>query len=328
MKMALETTLYDVIIVGGGTAGCVIASRLSENSSLSVLLLEAGPDNTADPRINTPLRIREVFGHPDYDWGYRSVPQSQADNRVFEQTRGQMLGGSSAINSHSLVYPNRAMHDAWAEIAGDEAWSWENMQRFYQRFQTVQMQNESHKALNPLETNGPIQASYPRKLSKLQTAWEEAFKELGAFHSRSGIDGQAIGGTTTTNAVDGRDGKGERSHAGKAYLEGARTRDNLTILTKTCVKKVVLEHTDNSQGTLRATGVMLDRNGQPILAKARREIVLCGGVFGSPQLLELSGIGNKDVLTQAGIQCLLDLPGVGGMAKAPPKYYVFFFWLT
>lgn len=230
----------------------------------------------------------------------------------FSRREDECWGGSWAINSHSLVFPNRATLDSWADIARDGAWSWVEMQRFYDKFQTVQASDKTKHSTTTLPTEGPIQASYPRNLNKLQRAWEEAFKALGCFHTGYGTDGQGIGGTTTTNAIDGQDGKGERSHAGKAYLQTARGHDNLTIVTEARVKKVNFERTSGAQSTLRATSVLYEKDGHSVSASATREVVLCAGVFGSPQFLEVSGIGNQKVPDTAGVECLLHLPSVGG----------------
>lgn len=306
---------FDIIIVGGGTAGCVLASRLSSVSHLNVLLLEAGPDNNADPKVSTPLASRRMFSDPKYDWDFRTVPQVGLDGRVIHQTRGRMIGGSSAINSHSLVYPNRAMHDAWAEIAGDDRWSWERMQRFYKTFQTVQIpegtENNS-STVEPVEC-GPIQASYPRQMHILQSAWEDVFRSLGAYSDQDGVSGRAMGGLTTTNAIDGRSMRGERSHSGNSFLKPALGRVNLTVETDARVKRVVFqEHDSGYTKPLQAIGVEYEKGGTTLLASANKEVILCGGAFGSPQILELSGIGSRQILENAGVQCLIDLPGVGG----------------
>lgn len=306
---------FDIIIVGGGTAGCVLASRLSSVSHLHVLLLEAGPDNNADPKVSTPLTTRRMFNDPKYDWGFRTTPQVGLNGRIIEQTRGRMIGGSSAINSHSLVYPNRAMHDAWAEIAGNQRWSWERMEPFYEKFQTVQVPDVTGKSSLTVEpgTCGPIQASYPRHMNTLQRAWEDVFRSLGAYSDHDGASGRAIGGVTTTNAIDGRDMRGERSHSGNSYLKPALGRVNLTVETEARVKRVVFqEQGSGDRKSLQAIGVTYEKGGITLSVRANKEVILCAGAFGSPQILELSGIGSRGILETAGVQCLVDLPGVGG----------------
>lgn len=312
---ATSTASFDIIIVGGGTAGCVLASRLSANSHLSILVLEAGPDNNADPKVSTPLTSRRMFKDPNYDWDYRTVPQVGLNGRVIEHTRGRMIGGSSAINSHSLVYPNRAMHDAWAEIARDQRWSWDRMEPFYKKFQTVQVPEVTGEGVPKTqpETSGPIQASYPRDMNILQKAWEDVFRSVDAFSDQDGISGRSMGGVTTTNAIDARAMRGERSHAGNSFLQPASVRRNLVIETGATVKRVDFRESD-SGGTrsIQAVGVTYEKGGITLSVRASKEIILCAGAFGSPQILELSGIGNKSVLEKASVQCLLDLPGVGG----------------
>lgn len=306
---------FDIIIVGGGTAGCVLASRLSSVSHLNILVLEAGPDNNADPKVSTPLTSRRMFSDPKYDWDFQTIPQDGLDGRVIQQTRGRMIGGSSAINSHSLVYPNRAMHESWAEIAGDKRWSWERMERFYKTFQTVQARevtDQGHATVEA-ETGGSIQASYPRQMHILQNAWEDVFRSLGAFSDQDGISGRAMGGLTTTNAIDGRDMRGERSHSGNSFLKPALGRTNLTVETDAIVHRVIFqEHSSGDTKTRQAVGVTYEKGGVTLSVRANKEIILCAGAFGSPQILELSGIGSKVILENVGVQCLVDLPGVGG----------------
>lgn len=282
---------FDVIIVGGGTAGCVMASRLSTIPRLRILLLEAGADRNEDPKVQTPLSSRRMFKDPNYDWSYETVPQVNLNNRVIEQTRGRMIGGSSAINSHSLVFPNVDMHDTWASMIGDAKWSWEQMKDHYSTFQNY------------------IKASYPLKPNQLQTAWEDVFAALNVKCQREGSSGRCFGGFTTTNAIDNRPGKGERSHASNAYLRPLIGRDNLVVETNTMVERVLFER---RSGTMTAIGVIYEKGGQRSFVKAKKEVVITAGAFGSPQLLELSGIGRRKVLEAANVECLIDLRGVGG----------------
>lgn len=295
---------YDVIIVGGGAAGCVLAARLSSRAThLNFLLLEAGPDNNDDFLVRTPAISRRMFGQENYDWCLRSIPQAGLTGREIMQTRGKMLGGSSAINSHSLVYPNREMHDAWASMVGDQRWTWDGIENCYEKFQHITNEDGSTDSFR-----GPIQASFPVKLNRLQHAWNDAFEELNAT-ATDPLKGQAVGGTTTTNAIDSRPGRGERSHAGDAYLTPAKEQPNLTVRTVSLVEKIALR---KEKSELRVEGVYYTSAGQHLFTKATREVILCAGVFGSPQLLELSGIGQRAVLDAAGVKPVLELPGVGG----------------
>lgn len=304
---------FDIIVVGGGTAGCVLAFRLSATAHLRILLLEAGSDHNEDAKVKTPLASRQMFRDPNYDWNFETEPQIAMGNRVFEHTRGRMLGGSSAINSHSLVFPNKDMHDTWARIVADERWCWEQMKEFYSRFYEEIRPTSDVRGSAETETEKPIKASFPRQLNKLQKTWEDVFEALGMKSKNDGVSGKCFGAFTATNAIDSRPGKGERSHAGIAYLQPALSRSNVVVETNALVERVVFQTRSCSDSTpLTAIGVHYEKNGQKIFAKASREVILCAGAFGSPQILELSGVGSRKILENAGVECLLDLPGVGG----------------
>ncbi|KAJ4262889.1 hypothetical protein NW762_006502 [Fusarium torreyae] len=220
-----------------------------------------------------------------------------------------MLGGSSGINSHSLVFPNKAMHEAWAEMSGDDRWGWERIKHCYSRFQTEQQHTflgESSK------TDGPVQASFPRKLSTLQKAWEAAFENLGASSVSDGPSGEAQGGFTTRNAIDSRPGQSIRSFASNAYLDPVLGRQNLVVICGANVEKIIFEDNGHGgDGGLRAVGVIYEYAGKSTVATANREVIVCAGAVGSPKILEHSGLGDKNFLEALGIRCLVDLPGVG-----------------
>lgn len=303
---------FDVIIVGGGTAGCVLAAKLSALPHLRVLLLEAGINRNDDIKVRTPGLSRSMMGDSDYDWDFATTPQIELENRVIRQTRGRMIGGCSAINSHSLLFPNTAMHEAWARLCGDDRWNWEQMKDCYHKFMQVQIEDEELAAKAP--SHGPVQASYPKDVHVLHKAWEEVFEGLGALCNYEDQVEVKVGGFTATNAIDARLGIGERSHSGKAYLSPVMGRPNLVIAEGALAERILVEKKESGTGTeLYAKGVHYQQAGRSVFATAEFEVVLCAGVFGSPQILELSGIGQRSVLAQAGIECLLELPGVGGM---------------
>lgn len=302
----MEESTHDIIIVGGGTAGCLLASRLSSQSNLDILLLEAGENRNDDPKVLTPLISRRMFGDPAYDWCFETLDQPELGGRTIQQTRGRMIGGSSAINSHSLVYPNKAMHDTWAQLAGSQIWSWKNMAKYYQAFHSEQTRGGKPETT---ETDPKIQATYPAGMNTLQQAWEDVFHELGARSQKPGVSGEAIGGVTTTNAIDS---SGRRSFAGNTFLASDKIRESLRVETSATVRKVVLEESAHGESIKKAVGVIYEREGKTIFARGKREVILCAGVFGSPQILELSGIGNPRFLEKAGVQCIVQLRGVGG----------------
>lgn len=228
--------------------------------------------------------------------------------------RGRLLGGSSAINSFALIYPSEAGADAWVEL-GNKGWEWSNLAPYYAKFQTLN--NPSPEAKEQLSINylghnkngfsGPIQASFPGEILPQQQAWINTFQTLGMSDVTDPLMGNAIGGHIASCHVthDTR----ERSHAGNAYFDPVRTRSNLHLHTNATVQKIIFEQEDGQQAT--ATGISYLHNGHAHQISARREVILAAGAFGSPQLLELSGIGSPTLFHSHGIEVVYDNANVG-----------------
>ncbi len=335
--MSSDTTAadtFDVIIIGGGTAGSLLAARLSSYPSIQILVLEAGENRNEDANVRTPGLARNLLGNPSYDWQFQTTPEPGLNGRVIQQPRGKLWGGSSAINSHVLAYPSRGYHDAWSGLLGSgegvvgERWDWEGVGKYYRKFQKVQEPSEEVKRDLGIECLGSegtrsddidgekrqgvgrVQASFPVTPHVLQKAWTDAVQEIGYNSLKDPVDGDVLGGSTTMNAIDAA--KGERSHAGVAFLEPATKRANLVVRSSVLVEKIVFGE-DKVDGKFIASGVLYNPGDRrSVLVHARREVIVCAGTYGSPKVLELSGIGQRKRLADAGIECLCDLPGVGG----------------
>lgn len=237
---------------------------------------------------------------------------------MIPQPRGKVLGGSSAINSFALIYPSVAGVNAWADL-GNKGWEWENVAPYFRKFQTLNLPDGAvveklgadHFFPDLKGTNGPIQASYPRVPHERQKAWVEAFKELGLSNTTDPLEGNAIGGHIPTSHIS--HDQRERSHAGNAYFEPASSRPNLHFISGAVVKQILFDRTSSEE--MLATGVRYLCNGKTYTAKCKKEVILAAGVFASPQLLELSGIGSPEYLRKHNIEVLYSNPAVGGTMK-------------
>jgi 4-pyridoxate dehydrogenase len=281
---------YDYVIVGGGSAGCVLASRLSEDEGARVLLLEAG-GRDLHPYIHVPLGMGKMHEHNMFDWGYRTEPEPNLNGRVIEAMRGKVLGGSSSINVMAYTRGNRGDYDRWAQ-KGARGWSYADVLPYFKRAERWEGGENSWRG-----GSGPLGTEYARTPDPIYGAWIEAAVAAGFPHTKDYNGEQQEGFGRSQYTI--RDGY--RSSAANAYLKPVRTRSNLDVETGAHATRVLL------QGT-RATGVEYVKGGRTARVEATREVILCGGAFNSPPLLMLSGIGPAAHLADMGVKPVIDLP--------------------
>jgi choline dehydrogenase len=284
--------VYDYIIIGAGSAGCVLANRLSLRSDARVLLLEAGPRDW-HPFIHMPAGIAKLVGRKGINWDYSTEPEQQLQGRRLWWPRGKVLGGSSSINAMCYVRGVPGDYDEWAALGAD-GWNWDAVLPYFRRSEA---NTRGSDALHG--SDGPLSVTDLRHHNPLSDAFLAAAVEAG--HRRNddfnGPQQEGFG----FYQVNQRNGA--RCSSATAYLDPVRKRPNLTIVTGALARRLLLERG-------RVTGVEYSLRGRPQRAAAH-EVILCGGAINSPQLLMLSGIGPADHLREHGVEVVEDLPGVG-----------------
>lgn len=285
---------YDYIIVGAGSAGCTLAYRLGADPTLKILVLEAGgPDNS--PIIKIPLTWGLILKHRLYDWGYNTEPEPGMDGRRIECARGRVLGGCTSINGMAYARGMREDYDGWAQELGLNNWSYDNVLPYFKRSESWEGGADEFRG-----SGGPLTVTRLIYEDPLLDAFMQA-TELAGYTRSDDYNGASAEGFGPMQVTIRR---GRRWSAASAYLRPAVARKNVTVCTGALVHKVVFEGN-------RAVGVEFSSKGQLEFVRAGREVVLCGGVVNSPQLLMLSGIGSAQALQGLGIEPMVDLPGVG-----------------
>ena len=294
---------YEYIIVGAGSAGCVLANRLTDDGRHRVLLIEAGPKNNA-LSLKIPAAVLKNLQSTKYNWAYQGEPEPELGGRVITHDRGKTLGGSSSINGLCFIRGHALDFEGWRQ-SGCEGWGYADVLPYFKRLENYSGGESEYRG-----GDGPLAVHRPKPQNPLYKAFIEAGRDAG-YQTTDDICGYRQEGF---GVFDMSIENGERNSTAKAYLDPARSRKNLTVITNTQVQKILFNGNE-------ATGISYKKaDGEIIKVDALKEVILSAGAVGSPQLLMLSGVGPASHLKDHGISIIADMPGVGQNLNDHPDF--------
>ncbi|TDL21862.1 GMC oxidoreductase [Rickenella mellea] len=309
----ISNQAFDFVVVGAGTAGLVIASRLVADPSITVAVLEAGPDLQGDPAIDIPAPPGITMNSSKYAWIFKSTPQAHLGHREVPMPRGKTLGGSSAVNFLAWCKPPAGDVDDWEKL-GNVGWNWERFQRYAKKVESFTPagpeRQELHKRSNLSShgINGPLKTKFPEWIFKGDSKIRDTLHAAGIPNAEDPYGGNPIGTCTLAATVDPV--THTRSYSASSYYHPNMDKENLTVLCNSVVEMIQFSPTVSGED-IKATGVYFHYDNVKYVVHVRKEVILCAGALKTPQILEQSGIGSGDVLTPLGIPVNVELPGVG-----------------
>ncbi|KAF2100581.1 aryl-alcohol-oxidase from pleurotus Eryingii [Rhizodiscina lignyota] len=320
---------YDFVIVGGGTAGCVLAARLTEDPGVRVLVVEAGGDNHDPDALNTTIPfLAPTLANSAVTWNFTTTPQQELQNRSVAFERGHVLGGSSSVNVLAYQRGSDEVYDRWARVVEDDGWAWKNVRRYYLRNSRIVPPADGHSITGQFipsaHGNGPVQVSFDNRHDVSNDFVLGAAKMATDTH-KFRLDLNA-GNFTGTSFLQSSIGSGIRSSSATAYLDPLRIgRENLDVLIGTRATKLISSKTKGKSPSIEGVELGQTKGSACVSVMTKKEVILSAGVIGTPMILQLSGIGPAAQLKQLGISTLVDIPDVGSNLMDQPFAALYWF---